>query len=874
MDPYDSPKHRLKILLSVASDGIHVIDRQGYLVEASNYFFAMLGYNREEASGFHVTDWDAQSDRASVMAVVEHNFQLDDDTHHTFETLHRHKDGHVLRVEITARLFRFPDAPPLLYCSSRDITERLEHLHRIHRLGNLYRALSEINQAIIRMDNPDKLYPLICDIAVTYAGFAMAWVGAPNADGTHLIPLVSRGFGTDYLAGIEFPLSDHPHPRGPAAQSFMEGRSVFIQDFMSDALTQPWHGRAQPFGWLSSATFPVRQGDRAIAVIGVYTTVRESFDAEAIAALDEMVRNIAFALDSFERDKARQRAEQALVAREKHFRAYFERSMAGMAATGPDKRWIEVNQALCDMLGYTSAELQQLTWDQLTHPDDLDINNLLFQSIVDGHAHEYDLDKRFIHKSGNFVHVHLAVRAIRSDSGQLEYLVALINDITEVLQQQRELEHRVYFDPLTDLPNRALLTDRLDRALGQLKRSHKRVAICFMDLDGFKEINDRYGHAMGDHILKQVGQRITSVCRATDTVARFGGDEFVVILDGFEQRKECEYLVNRILQSLAKPFDHPQHPLTLSASIGVAVCPDDITDGETLLRHADQAMYLAKQSGRNRSFFFDAQHEHQTRFRSETLSRLEHALTLGELEFFYQPKVSMATRQIIGAEALIRWRDPLRGLVLPGEFIPLVEGTSFEIRLSEWVIHQALQRLSEWHRLGLTLTLSVNVPAQHLQSPTFVDYLRDQIALFPQLPPGSLELEVLETATLGDLDAAIEKMQACLAIGVLFSIDDFGTGYASLSYLRRLPAHTIKIDQVFIRDMLHDAEDLSIVQGVIGLAKAFHKTVIAEGVETAEHGRQLLLLGCPLAQGYGIARPMTNQDLLTWIKNFRGFPED
>ncbi|VAY87203.1 conserved hypothetical protein [mine drainage metagenome] len=211
---------------------------------------------------------------------------------------------------------------------------------------------------------------------------------------------------------------------------------------------------------------------------------------------------------------------------------------------------------------------------------------------------------------------------------------------------------------------------------------------------------------------------------------------------------------------------------------------------------------------------------------------------------------------------------------MPGEFIPLVEGSHFEIVLSEWVVRQALCQLSEWHRMGLDLSLSVNIPAPHLRSPGFVDFIRLEMAVYPQLPPRALELEILETAALGDLDAVIQKMMHCMDFGVSFSIDDFGTGYASLSYLRRLPASIIKIDQVFIRDMLHDPEDLSIVQGVIGLALAFHKAVLAEGVETIAHGRKLLDMGCSLAQGFGIARPMPAAEVPSWIRNFKGFPEE
>ncbi len=990
----EDPKQRIKQLLQVASDGIHILDRQGFLIEGSDYFFALLGYSRAEAIGMHVSQWDAQWTRDEVMTIIDSNFQLNKGVHRTFESLHRRKDGQIVPVEITARSYHPVEGAPLLYCSSRDISERRQfeatlrfkqfgidraaeqmlwidrqgrildvneaacrqlgysyselaqmsvgdldpffspdrwdrlweelklygavslessqrhrdgsvfptevltnyfeyegveynfmlardisrrkaNEQRIERLTNLYRALSEINQAIVRMETKDKLFPLVCKVAVEFAGFEMAWIGVPSERQDEIVPEVFYGTGTDYLASLSFPLIPSDSGQlGPAAMSFREARSIFVNDFMNDPRTAPWKARAQLYGWRSSATFPIIQGNTVVAVMGVYAATTDAFHEEDVAVLDEMVRDIAFALDTFDRELARKKAERSLYEREQHFRAYFERSMVGMATTGPDRGWMEVNPALCEMLGYSSAELKEMTWEDITHTEDLPLNRQVFERVVSGKVDEYELDKRFLKKNGDVIYTHVAIRAVRQSSGALDYLVVLVDDITLLREQQQELERRVYYDALTNLPNRALLTDRLEHALAQLKRSSGLVAVCFIDLDGFKQVNDTYGHGLGDHLLMAVGKRIHDVCRATDTVARFGGDEFVVIIEGNSDRAECLSLLQRIQETIGQPFQIEGHWLQISASIGVTLCPDDVSDGEVLLRHADQAMYLAKQAGRDRIYFFDSQSEHLMRHRTHTLERLEQALAQGELQLYYQPKVDMCQGRVVGLESLIRWNDPMRGLVLPGEFIPLIEGSHFEVVLSEWVVRQALCQLSEWHRMGLDLTLSVNIPAPHLRSPGFVDFIRHEMADYPQIPPRALELEILETAALGDLDAVIQKMVDCMGFGVSFAIDDFGTGYASLSYLRRLPAEIIKIDQVFIRNMLHDPEDLSIVQGVIGLAQAFHKAVLAEGVETVAHGRKLLDMGCSLAQGFGIARPMPSTGVPDWIRTFKGFPEE
>ncbi|NDU85839.1 MAG: EAL domain-containing protein [Ferrovum sp.] len=985
--------HQLRLWLRMTVDGVHIIDRQGILVEASDFFCAMLGYARTEAIGMHVSQWDCKWTSAEVMAVVEHNFQLGEGAHHTFETLHRCKDGRIISVEVTAQIYYVQRDRPLLFCSSRDITVRKqlesalrfkqfgisrageqmfwinrqgrivdvnesacrqlgydreellqmtvgdidaqfpfetwpehwvtlkqqgtlsfesmqrrrdgsifpteivanffefegseyncsmvrdislrkENQRRIEQLSNLYHALSEINQAIVRMDTKDNLFPLVCRMAVEYAGFAMAWIGQVSTKRDRVVPVVWFGEGTQYLEGISLPLQpENPEDRGPAARAFCERKTVFVNDFQKERQTAHWHERAQPYKWGSSATFPIIQAGSVVAVFGVYAVRPHAFDEDSVAILDEMVRDIAFALESFDRDQARRQAEMALMISERHFRAYFERSMVGMAATSKDKRWIEVNPALCSMLGYDSDELKSMTWDQLTHPDDLPGNRQLFMELFQGKIDEYELDKRFFRKDGTVLFAHVAARAVRDGQGRLDYLVALVEDITRILEQKKELERQVYYDILTGLPNRALLTDRLNHALAQIRRSHGAIAVCFMDLDGFKQVNDRCGHGLGDLLLVEVAQRVRRVCRSNDTVARFGGDEFVVIIEGIVDRSECQFLLERIMEVIAQPFKLEGQFVQISASIGVTLCPEDLSDGETLLRHADQAMYLAKQAGRNRYCFFDAQSENLNRERHHTLDRIAQALSHGELLLYYQPKVDMRNGQVVGAEALIRWQDPERGLVLPGGFIPVIEGSSLEITLSEWVVKEALKQLSVWASQGFQLTLSVNIPANHLQSQGFVEFITQAVAAHPELSSNALELEVLETVALGDLDSAIQKMVSCIDAGVGFAIDDFGTGYASLAYLRRLPAETIKIDQVFVRDMLHDAEDMSIVRGVIGLAEAFQKQVIAEGVESVEQGTKLLEMGCQLAQGFGIARPMPSSAFPTWMRSFRGFPE-
>jgi diguanylate cyclase (GGDEF)-like protein len=427
-----------------------------------------------------------------------------------------------------------------------------------------------------------------------------------------------------------------------------------------------------------------------------------------------------------------------------------------------------------------------------------------------------------------------------------------------------------HYDALTQLPNRILLADRMRQAMAQAERGKQILAICYLDLDGFKPVNDQHGHDAGDRLLVEISRRLQDALRATDTVARLGGDEFALLVGGIQNLGECERTLDRILYNIALPFQlQSGAEVMVSGSLGLTLYPDDNADSDGLLRHADQAMYQAKQQGRNRYHVFDSERDRQVHARSAALQRLAQALQDQEFVLFYQPKVDMRRGQVFGAEALIRWQHPERGLLPPSEFLPVIEESELSVDLGQWVIDQALQQLQIWARQGISLSLSINISAQHLQRQDFMQHLKQSLANYPDVSPNRLELEVLETSALADLTHVSAVIVECQLMGMAFALDDFGTGYASLSYLRRLPAKVLKIDQVFVRDMLDDKEDMAIVEGVVALAKTFNRTVIAEGVESAEQGILLMHLGCHLAQGYGIARPMSIEKFILWLTQYQ-----
>ena len=510
----------------------------------------------------------------------------------------------------------------------------------------------------------------------------------------------------------------------------------------------------------------------------------------------------------------------------------------------------------------------------LIHPDDrLLVQQRLDQIVVHGGS-DYYSEHRLLRKDGELIWVQDRGKVVERDaSGQAVRILGSFSDISFQYVHQKKLEHIANYDILTGLPNRVLLSERMQYAIAQSKRRGLHLAVAYLDLDGFKAINDRHGHALGDQFLTALAEHFKAALRDGDTIARLGGDEFVVLIADLPEVQAALPLVQHLLDIAACPLEIDGHCLRVSASVGVSFYPQmEEPDGDQLLRQADQAMYRAKMAGKNRYHLFDTEQGRSERLRNEALERIEQALHHGEFVLYYQPKVNLRTGAIVGAEALIRWQHPERGLLAPGLFLPAIQSHAIGIELGEWVMEAALSQIDAWRSAGIALPVSINLTGNHLQHPHFTQSLIEALARHPQVKPAQLELEVLETSALEDISLVASVITECAALGVGFALDDFGTGFSTLTFLKRLPAQTLKIDQSFVRDMLLDPEDLAIVKGVLGLANAFKRQVIAEGVETPEHCRLLLEIGCDLAQGYSIARPMPAQQIPAWMAQWRPDP--
>jgi diguanylate cyclase (GGDEF)-like protein/PAS domain S-box-containing protein len=476
-------------------------------------------------------------------------------------------------------------------------------------------------------------------------------------------------------------------------------------------------------------------------------------------------------------------------------------------------------------------------------------------------------------KNGEMYVELLKISTLYDNKGNVLQYVGMFSDITAMKEHEKYLEHIAYYDSLTNLPNRVLLSDRMEQGMVQSLRRARPLAVVFLDLDGFKAINDKHGHTVGDRLLITLSSRMKATLREGDTLSRVGGDEFVALLLDIDNIAACEPTLNRLLAATAQTVQIDNLVLQVTASLGVTIYPQEADiQADQLVRQADQAMYQAKITGKNRFCFFDPSLDISLRSYHVSLERIQRALINREFVLYYQPKVNMRTGMVVGAEALIRWQHPEKGLLLPAEFLPLIEDHPLVVALGDWVIDNALTQIESWAAHGLLLPVSINISARQLQQAGFVDRVRILLAAHPTVLPSFLEMEILESSALQDLIRASNVIDECRTLGVLFALDDFGTGYSSLTYLKRLPVKWLKIDQSFVRDMLDDPDDLSILTGVLSLAQAFRREVIAEGVETVAHGAMLLQVGCDVAQGYGIARPKPAAELPGWVLNWRNEP--
>lgn len=558
-------------------------------------------------------------------------------------------------------------------------------------------------------------------------------------------------------------------------------------------------------------------------------------------------------------------------------RSVFQHLHEGLLITDADHRVVEANPTFCEITGFSRDELLGAVPPLLRareHEHQL-ATQLADMRVALATGGTWRGELNVARRGGEPCALQLTGTAVRDANGLLRNHVFAVADVTRVRAQLAQLQRQAHFDELTRLPNRVRLAQMLQTAMETSRREGSLLTVCYLDLDHFKPVNDRFGHEAGDRLLIEVANRMRRSLRSwaggDDVVARIGGDEFVLLLRT-ATLEESRHAVERVLGQVCQPYELGANvgAVMVTASIGATVFPLDGADAETLLRHADHAMYGAKQAGRNGYLFFDAEHDRRAEARFVALGRVQEALDANEFHLYFQPKVDMRHAKVLGVEALLRWKHPEQGVISPAQFLPLTENTGLSIAVGNWVLAQGIEQLAQWLRLGLDLTVSINVSARHLQEPLFAQHLAALLSRYQAPVANHLIIEVLETAALADVDYTCELMQECRALGVRFALDDFGTGYSTFTYLKRLPIDLLKIDRSFVINMLGDRQDLAIVEGVIGLSQTFGCTVVAEGVETPAQAQRLIEIGCDIGQGNGIAAAMPAEAVPGWVRDYRG----
>jgi diguanylate cyclase (GGDEF)-like protein/PAS domain S-box-containing protein len=629
-----------------------------------------------------------------------------------------------------------------------------------------------------------------------------------------------------------------------------------------------WQMWRQNFLWTSITYFA------GASAAGIIVKLVETFGLYAFLATAPIVIVVYFTYCTYlknveastkQAELARQHAlevqqhMQALRESEERFRSAFDNATIGMGVVALDGRWLQVNRSLCDIVGYDETELLDAEVRAVTHRADLVALEEQMQRFSAGVISSHQGELRFCHKSGKEVWAHVGVSLVRDGDSAPLHLIFQIQDITDRKRAEEQLLHDAFHDALTGLPNRALFMDHVKMAIQRSRRSGDRLfAALFLDLDRFKIINDSLGHMVGDQLLVGIAHRLEACLRPGDTVARLGGDEFTILLEDLAATDDAIDVARRVQEAVTQPFNIGGHEVFTTASIGIALSNTGYERAEDLLRDADTAMYRAKLEGKKRHVVFDKAMHDRAMELLQIETDLRRAITRKEFFLCYQPIVCLETGKILSFEALVRWRHPERGLVGPGDFIPVAEETGLIIPLGQWVLNEACRQMRDWQRAGVAgeeVTVSVNLSSRQFSQADLIEQVSSALRE-AGLKPGNLKLEITESMVMENIDTAIDMLMQLRGLGVGLSIDDFGTGYSSLSYLHRFPIDTLKIDRSFVTQMTDNTENAEIVRTIVTLARSLDMEVVAEGVETRDQLRQLGDLGCDYGQGYLFSRPV------------------
>ncbi len=838
--------------------GMAVISPANKTLENFNdYLCEIIGYSREELMGRSCLEFthpdDVEADVSEFSRILDGSSDG-----YVMEKRFFRKDGSEIVALVDTKCIRNQDGSVrYLFATAQDITRHKVDEARIQRLSRLYSVLSQCNQSIVRLTSEQTLYDKICETAVTEGCMRMAWIGMINAETSMVEPVASFGDDIGYLDNIQISCdAASPYGNGPTGVAIRQNQPYWCQDYSADMILAPWAQKSAGM-WGSSAAIPITRGSVVAGTLNIYASEKNAFDEDAKGLLVEMAVDIGFALDNFDKEGSRSIAEALLMESESKFHLLFDQSPDGLLIIDREEI-IECNSAAIDLIDGSPAEiLHARPWAFAPdfQPDGVSSEEKM-QEMLDVTKDKGRCRFEWMHRRSGMADIPLEVTMVAITLKGRQVFYSTWRNISEQKNAEARIRYLAQYDVLTNLPNRTLLTDRVNQAINIAQRNQQNLSVMFFDLDRFKNINDSLGHGTGDELLIQVSKRLQAVVREQDTVSRLGGDEFVILLLDTSEEGAAR-VAKKLMAAASEPYHIDHHEITITSSIGIAVFPDDGKNFDDLLKSADIAMYRAKRSGRNNYHFFTMKMQEDTLRVMQLTAALHQAIELNQLSLNFQPQLSLHDGSVIGAEVLLRWQHPDFGPVSPVEFIPLAEDTGDILRIGEWVLQQTIRQLKKWHRQGMPgLKLAVNLSAVQFRHPHLPDLI-SQLLDDEDLAAEYLELELTESVSMDDPAAAVEMMNKLAGLGVRMSIDDFGTGYSSLSYLKRFKAYKLKIDQSFVRDIMVDVDDRAIVQSIITLAKSLGMKTIAEGVETQEQMDFLRRCECDELQGYHFSHPLT-----------------
>jgi diguanylate cyclase (GGDEF)-like protein/PAS domain S-box-containing protein len=851
--PDRAPAHLLRVLARKSSDLIAVLNDRAELVYANPAGQRILGFAPAGEIGRSIFDLVHPDDRAIAAAAFTRDMS-EPGIHSPAVYRVKTAAGGWRFIEVVATNCLDDPAVRGIVVNGRDVTEST-------KLTKALRTIGQSNHALVHAADEGSLLAATCSTIVHTGGYPLAWVGYAENDERCSVRPVAWAGNVEYLQSLHVGWADDEYGRGPIGAAIRTRTIQTAHDLERTDAYAADRSAATRCGLHTSCVVPLKVGGEVIGVLSIYGNEPRSFGASEVRLFSELGEALAYGI-------GRTRDAASLRASEERFRTLAGAAPIGILEVTPRASVVYANRALAEITGRDVASLMGLGWIDTIHSDDI----ASLRSAIDHiRPTRSTMATRFRIRRPNGEIRHVGVSAAPKGGDDYDGYVVTVEDVTEEVNAQQALSHQAFYDTLTGLPNRALFIDRLNLELARCRREGSSIAVLLLDLDRFKIVNDSLGHDTGDAVLEAVGARFLHVSRAGDTVARFSGDEFMFIIRNVDETADAAAAAQRLLGALDAPIQCAGQVLTVTASVGI-VMPGPHADAVAVLRDADTAMYQAKEGGRNRFEVFDENLRRRSVARLTIEGELRQALSRHEFEVYYQPSVDAATGRPVGAEALVRWHHPVRGLVPPLEFIPVAEDSGLIKPMGRWVFEQSVRQLALWDARddGPHLRfLSVNLSARQLDDPETADMVRGLLSRH-RVEPARVAIEVTESIVMVDSESTRRSLQGLKDLGVGVAIDDFGTGYSSLAYLHTLPVTSVKVDRSFVERLGETDDSAPVVRAIVEMSHAMGLSVVAEGVKDEKLQRLVSSIGCDLAQGYHWARPMPAAEFAEWWRERDG----